>query len=293
MEESENIRRVRAHASRLQLPCGEFVQADGEWTHYRYIDGTGSPVLLLHGLMAWSFTWEAMLAHLADRPAWAPDLRGFGWSDKNPRREHDLTSQARRLLRLMDLWKIEQATLVGHSMGGEISLRLALMAPERIRSLVLMDSACYVSGRDARVERLLRLPAWLARLLLRKTVLTPRYARQTLHAGFHDPTRVTAQAITAYAAPAGLPGAAATLHRMMGQLDFGAWQERYAEIRQPACLIWGEHDTWTPLAHGRRLAGVLQDAQLHVVAQAHHIPHEERPEEVGPLLRGWLQQAGH
>lgn len=282
--------RVRRYAKRLNMPCGEFIHLDGEWNHYLVSPGQGRPVVLLHGLMAWGISWEPVLDSLAGRPYYVPDLRGFGWSEKTNQGTYDLTSQAQRVLRLLEAWGLDEVTLMGHSMGGEIALRVALLAPERVRSLVLCDSACYVSGRGAAVERMLRLPPWLAHLLLRGTAFSWRYADRAMQNIYYNPARIAGRMVRAYHAPSRLPGVAPTLRAVLRDMDFGAWQERYAEITQPTRMIWGEHDTITPLAHGQRLAQTLPHAELHIIPEAHHVPQEERPELVAPLLQEWLSQ---
>jgi pimeloyl-ACP methyl ester carboxylesterase len=119
------------------------------------VDGTGTPVLLVHGrsvdLNSWR-TWEKNIAALAAHHCvYALDLLGYGESDK-PKPIPDARGQAKALIELLDAEKIERASWIGLSWGGMIAQMIVGLVPARIDKLVLVDS-----GHDASEHGLARL----------------------------------------------------------------------------------------------------------------------------------------
>ena len=113
------------------------VQANGAALHVARM-GAGRPLLLLHGWPEFWLTWEPVMTRLADRfTLYAPDLRGFGDSDK-PEGLFGPDQQAADMLALMDALGLAQAGIVGHDVGGALMQPLARLAPERIAGLVLL-----------------------------------------------------------------------------------------------------------------------------------------------------------
>ncbi len=112
--------------------------------------GTGlSPVVLLHGLFGSSTNWHSIARRLAaSRQVLVPDLRNHG---RSPRRERmTYGAMAEDLAAVLDEQGIDQAALVGHSMGGKAAMWLALTRPERVKALVVADMApvAYAHGFD-------------------------------------------------------------------------------------------------------------------------------------------------
>ena len=130
------------------------VRANGAALHVARI-GAGRPLLLLHGWPEFWLTWEPVMTRLADRfTLYAPDLRGFGDSDK-PEGPFGPDQQAADMLALMDALGLAQAGIVGHDVGGALMQPLARLAPERIAGLFFFDFVYPGIGpRMAEPERL-------------------------------------------------------------------------------------------------------------------------------------------
>jgi pimeloyl-ACP methyl ester carboxylesterase len=127
----------------VAVATSSFVQTDGLRIHYRQ-EGTGAPVVLLHGFPQTSHQWRHQLAFLGEHYAvHAPDNRGFGLTDKPDVR---VTRQllARDVVRFLDALDIERAHLVGHDWGGIIAFAVAASHPERVDRLALLDTLCTV-----------------------------------------------------------------------------------------------------------------------------------------------------
>ncbi len=112
--------------------------------------GTGlSPVVLLHGLFGSSTNWHSIARRLAaSRQVLVPDLRNHGRSVRRERMTY--SAMAEDLAAVLDEQGIDQAALVGHSMGGKAAMWLALTRPERVKALVVADMApvAYAHGFD-------------------------------------------------------------------------------------------------------------------------------------------------
>ena len=126
----------------------------GATLHLRRV-GHGAPLVLLHGWPEFSLTWEPVMQRLARRfDLVAPDLRGFGDSDK-PEGLFGAEDQARDVLALADALGLERFGLVGHDVGGAVLQAMARLAPERMTGLFLFGfSHRGIGGRASTPDRL-------------------------------------------------------------------------------------------------------------------------------------------
>ena len=267
---------------------GRHEQVGDELLHY-VAAGTGQPLVLIHGFMAWSYTWVHNLRPLSEYcQVLAPDLRGYGLSHKNHRLSHSLDDQVEVVRAFLDHLNIDQAVLCGHSMGGEVALRLALKYPTRVRGLVLVAASSYVVSRDRPLQRFLLKTPGVGPLAVRAAVMNRRYVVKSLQFCFHDQSKFTPADVDAYYLPARSPSAAAAFARTVLDLDFGKWSNRWSEVEHPALLVWGANDPLIPLAHGERLAKALPNSRLVVFDQCGHVPHAEHPSTFNQEVLGFL-----
>ncbi|WP_235833288.1 alpha/beta hydrolase [Glaciibacter flavus] len=108
--------------------------AGGVWNP----DADGVPILAPHGITATHLSWPLIVERLPGTRFIAPDLRGRGRSNALPS-PFGMPAQAEDMLRVLDHFEIDRAVVVGHSMGGFVSVLLAAMHPDRVSSLVLVD----------------------------------------------------------------------------------------------------------------------------------------------------------
>jgi 2-hydroxymuconate-semialdehyde hydrolase len=106
--------------------------------------GRGRPVVLIHGsgpgVSAWA-NWRLTLPELSrEFRVIAPDMAGFGYTERRPDFTYDKNAWVQQVLDLFDAYELDQADLVGNSFGGAIALAVAIAHPERVRRLVLMGS---------------------------------------------------------------------------------------------------------------------------------------------------------
>ena len=250
----------------------------------RYVRrGRGPAIVLLHGLASSVYTWADVIADLAkDHDVVALDLPGFGGSDI----PDDLSSSVYpvTVLGLMDRLGISRATLVGNSLGGMVAVVLAARHPERVRRLVLIDSAGY-NLEPSRRPLLLRLvgsapvAAALDALPVRRWLVAT-----ALRQVFYDPARVTPERVEEYLAPLARPGVTDAVRSLMAQQSRFGLPALADEVRVPTLIIWGRGDRWIPLTDADRFVAAIPGARKVVLEDCGHVPQEERPAEVVHLL---------
>jgi len=254
--------------------------------------GAGAPVLLIHGLGASVETWEETLRVLAKtHHVYAVDLVGFGYSDK-PAADYTVDYLVDFIRGFMDVAGLEQATLIGHSLGGALVLRLAILHPDRASKLVLVDSAG-LSRKVGLGLRLASLPL-VGELLLRPS---PEKTRQALKPFFHDPILLTGAFVDLNYDLITQPGAQAAYLSTVRSLAsvFGARRHigdgiiaRLEEIRVPTLVIWGAQDAIVPVAHAEIARDRIANAQIHILPECGHMPMMEKTEEFHRLVGRFL-----
>jgi pimeloyl-ACP methyl ester carboxylesterase len=257
--------------------------------------GAGEPVVLLHGWPTSSHLWRQTMVALAQagRRAIAPDLPGFGSSDKPAQAAaYTLDAQARVLDGLLAALGIQQTALVVHDLGGPVGLLWAVRNPERVERLVVLDTIVY--PRRLWLLRgllgLLRLPG-LGGLAVRPAGLRLLLRLGSWHRGGLDP-----QARAAYLAPVAGRRQRRALLRALLAPRFTEFDELAAGLAglaaTPTLLAWADHDLLLPRSELRRLQRVLPAAASRTVRQAGHFLPEDQPDQVTALVVAFLGPDG-
>ncbi len=269
-------------------PNGAFVQA-GDTRMYYQKAGTGDvPIVLVHGFGASSFSWRNNLNPIADAgfTVYAPDMRGFGLSDKGWDKSMSQDAQADRLKAFLDVMRIDRAVLAGNSMGGGIVTNFALRYPDRVRGLVLVDPAIYGGMNSGLVSAVVSLPGiqrW-GQHLLRFILANDERNASTIKSAWFDGSQVTPEVLRGYRRALQTPnwdiGLLALLRDGMSN-DLGP---RLRDLKVPTLIVWGEHDTWISPSKAPKLKQDIAGSKLVIIPNAGHVPHEEKPEEFNGLF---------
>ena len=262
------------------------VTVDG--TSLRYIDaGRGTPVIFLHGLGESIYAWRKTLAPVesAGFRVVAFDNRGFGSSDK-PGTGYGNAVLAALVTGLMDSLHIADAVLVGHSMGGAIAAEVAIVAPKRVRGLVLIDAA----GGGIRAPILLKVAACPPLLALLSGLRGRWVTGVLLKSTYADPAKVQSADVNQYYAPVAESDFGRALRGALREFRFDGLRGRLAGVDVPTLAIWGAGDRWIPPRFGRALASELPRVAYVQVPGAGHAAQEESPEEVNHFLITFLRE---
>ncbi|MFP4057562.1 MAG: alpha/beta fold hydrolase [Candidatus Brocadiia bacterium] len=245
-----------------------------------YVDeGSGPPLVLLHGNDTWSFLYRHLIGALAGRfRCLAPDYLGFGLSEKPPRWSYRPADHAAVVAALVDALGLDDITLVVHDWGGPIGLSYAIERPGRVRRVVAMNTWMWPLRGQWRFEGFARLVGGpLGRMLVRRLHLFPRVLMPLLVV---DKSRwdrkIRAHYVRPQPRPADRAGVAAFPRHLLASTPWleGLWARRRRLARLPALLVWGLRDpafrrrelrTWEGIFHNH--VTLARDDAGHYVAE--------------------------
>ncbi len=246
------------------------------------VRGQGIPVLWIHGFPLGRWLWDPQVGALADvARSIAMDLRGFGGSSA-PQGPYTMETYADDLRRLLDALGIEQAVLVGLSMGGYVAFAFYAAYPDRVRALILADTRHQADTPEGRASRY----ALIERIRLEGTpaaveAFLPRLFGATTQRERPELMETLRRKMQANPA-AGLIGA---LQAMAERPDRTAL---LPAIRVPTLVIVGEEDAVTPPEVARQMAEGIPHARLVVIPHAGHLSNVEAPEAFNEAVRDFL-----
>ncbi|HJP16367.1 MAG TPA: alpha/beta hydrolase [Acidimicrobiales bacterium] len=256
-----------------------FMNVNGQTIHYVDHGGSGPAIILSHGFSMDHEMWVGQIGPLVSAGWRVVTYDERGWGQTSSFGEFTYWDLAEDLLSLMDFLDIREAVLGGMSQGGFLSMRLALLNPERVRALVLIDT----EGSALDIEE------------------------KTLFRGLYESARENG-----VAGPVGETLAAILFAPEFHGINFwrGKWNaknpeewndadeclferddidERLGEIKCPALVLHGDLDAAIPLERGKKMASLLGGETLfHKVNGAGHSANLEKPEIVNPLLLDFL-----
>lgn len=256
--------------------------------------GSGDPVLCLHGLGASTHSWREFRTPISrSHKLILIDLKGFGASPKPEDKHYAIEEHAELIHQFIEEHDLKNLTLIGNSFGGALSLLVALRLCEensgRLKRLILIDSGGYNQHLPIHLK-MLRTPilGWLVIHLL-----PPRLAALTvLMDSYYDDWKITKEQIDAYARPIAAKGGRHALLETSKQIiprNIDELIAKYPKITVPTLIIWGRQDKVIPLVIGEMLDAAIPDSKLIVIDRSGHIPQEETPEAVVPLVLQFLR----
>ncbi|MGB7412622.1 MAG: alpha/beta fold hydrolase [Thermosynechococcaceae cyanobacterium] len=273
--------------------------------HYA-VQGTGQPLVLIHGFGACIGHWRKNIPVLAAAGyrVFALDLLGFGASDK-PKLDYRLEVWQELLQNFWAEFIQEPAVFVGNSMGGLIALIMLAKHPEISAGGVLLNSAggLNMNMRDDERNPARRLLMGGINALLASKGLGPalfnrvrskKRIRGTLSQVYANPDAITDDLIDMIYAAAAAPGAQEAFASIMTAPAGPRPSELLPHIKKPLLVLWGEADPWAALPTAELYRQLSEQAENQVtfktIPQTGHCPHDERPEIVNPLIIDWLAQ---
>ncbi len=257
------------------------------------------PLLLVHGLMTTSYSWRYVLHPLAEGALGSPrrvialDLPGAGRSE-TVRGSYAPDVLARFIGDFMTTLGIAGADVVGNSMAGYLTMRLAIARPQVMKRLVCMHAPMFPSARFHALRAVTRLPRASAVLhaLVRRDPL--RWAHRNVH--YFDESLKSLEEAREYGLPlATREGCDAFFRYLADTLDpraFAAFADTLATTRPfpvPLMLLYTrEKDPMVPPSVGERLEKLVPDAKMTWLNGASHFPHVDAPEATLAALREFL-----
>jgi pimeloyl-ACP methyl ester carboxylesterase len=213
--------------------------------------GEGPPVLLLHGGACDSADWvETMVPLSGSYTFYAPDLVGYGQSDRNRDGYYlsDFTDSTQGLIEALGL--DSPLVIVGHSLGGRVALDIALNHPDKVRKLALIDTTGF--SRLARWGSFLGTMAYLIRRLLGRPQPYPRFMMEN------------------------------------GAVPDWVCLDRLPELKMPTLILWNRRDPYYTVKGALRAKELMPQAQLEIMPRYGHAPHRTERDSFNKLLAAFL-----
>lgn len=279
---------MSASSSECNPEVANTIAAAGIRTNYHDL-GSGDPVLLVHGsgpgVSAWA-NWRLVMPALAQqRRVIAPDMAGFGYSERPEGFAYGMDAWVAQAVGLLDALEIARADLVGNSFGGGLALALAIRHPERVRRLVLMGSVgvpfAITPGLDAvwgYEPSLDAMRALLDIFAFDRALVTDELARLRYEASIRP----------------GFQESFAAMFPAPRQRWVDALASREQDIRRiphETLVIHGREDRVIPLSNACTLAGWIARAQLHVYGRCGHWTQIEHAARFARLVGDFLAEA--
>ena len=275
-----------------QLIQDQYIKVGSINTRYWRVGTQGAPVILLHGGGGSIEVWVYTIHELAqNHRVFAFDMVGTGLSDK-PVASYSLDYQLQFLNRFLDTLDIQQASFIGHSMGGSIALKLALESPERVQRLGLISSFGLGQEIDIYDRLLAAFPAITNLILPSRSVV-----RWVLNSCVHNPKSVPEEWVELDFQRFNLPGQREALMSLLTtNLDvWGVRREVFSPIVQQlehikvsTLVIWGKQDSIIPVAHAYVASQKISNSSLHIFERCGHWAQVEYPKEFNHLVSEFL-----
>jgi 2-hydroxy-6-oxonona-2,4-dienedioate hydrolase len=284
----------------LPYPNSHFLKVDSATFHYRiFNEGIAKKrgnVLLVHGFCGSTFCWRNNIDILvkAGYMVVAIDLPGFGYSDRNLSVNQSQSSRARLIWNL--LAKIDpddkfKWNIVGHSMGGGAIEAMALMNPDRVQTVTLVDGMVFIRNQNLKgafvtMSKMKGLNEILVSLARQNVISYKSMAR--LMKGVYGRPLDTLE-MKGYLDPLLINGSAASVINIFANAH--EIRHLHADGLQdlPVLVIWGKKDRTIYMRTAKKLKRSVPTVDLKVIPGAHHAPMETHPEQFNELLLNFLE----
>lgn len=254
------------------------IEVAGSRVHY-YAMGpaSGPPVVLVHGLGGRSEDWRNLAPKLARAGyrVYLPDLLGYGQSEKPGSFSYSVPDEAGVVVGFFDALGLKLVDLGGWSMGGWIVQRVAAEHPERVRKLILFDSAGLLVKPDW--DTALFTPknasefAELEALLMPHPPVVPGYIVKDILRGSSQDAWV--------------------IHRAVASMLTGrdATDSLLPQLKMPVLIVWGQVDRITPLSEGQTMHTLVPQSQLELFPECGHLAPSQCARQIAPSLVAFLR----
>ena len=284
---------------RFQYPFKEnYHEVDGIRLHY-VDEGSGPPILMVHGQPTWSYLYRKMIPPLvaAGYRCVAPDLMGFGLSDK-PQNEsaYTLRRHVELVPGLIEKLDLQSVIAVGQDWGGPISLRYAIDHRDNVRALVILNTLVRTPPSMPLIFKLIFRSGGFSSFLMRRLDL---FRKMAFRGGLMFKRPVDTQAMEQYKMPhptASTRAGIAAFPKMIPDNTNHPNAEYISEINRtlqewdiPVLVMFSDKDIAFKVEEGQRIANMVPNGRFQVVRDAGHYLQEDAGEEIAERMVTFLR----
>ena len=268
-------------ADKIEI-AGKNINVNGSNIFYLE-SGKGNPVVLLHGWPTSSYLWRNIIPSLAKtQRVIAPDLTGYGRSDKPLDIIYSIDNQSKILGEFLDRLGLDKTALVVHDFGGPIGLLWAVRNPEKLERLAILNTFLHP-----------KLPFFMDLLVLASRIpgvgkwfATPSGIAATIKLGVSNKNVLTKELIEIYQAPFKHMDAQKALLKAFNDSKLDELNEviqKLPALKVPVLILYGEKDIWLA-PEMIRIKNELPHARIRAIPKCSHFLQEDQPEIVSELL---------
>ncbi|MCB9316839.1 MAG: alpha/beta fold hydrolase [Lewinellaceae bacterium] len=267
-----------------------YLELEGHKMHY-IDEGAGPVILFSHGTPEWSFGWRDVVRGLRDRfRCIAPDLLGFGLSDKPTDVDYSVAAHARRMTLFIEKLGLRDFHIVGNDFGLSIAFDYAIRHPENVQKLSLFNGWMWPLDTDPHYARPARwMQSWLGRLLYLRFNFP---VNLIMPAAFGDKKKLTPEVHRHYKMVLPRPVDRKAAYAFSGELlnASGFWADQWRQVHvladKPCLIFWGMRDSFVPPYELEKWEKALPNASVIRFENAGHFVQEEEPECMVAELAG-------
>ncbi|MCF4010834.1 alpha/beta fold hydrolase [Rheinheimera sp. UJ63] len=250
-----------------------------------------TPIVLIHGTSSSLHTWDGWVHALKDqRRVIRFDLPGFGLTGPSADNNYSIENYARIVIALLDELQLEQVVIVGNSLGGNVAWATAVLYPQRIKKLVLVDASGYPNQAQS-----VPIGFMIARIPLLNKLMEQVLPRSVIESSvknvYGDPALVTAELIDRYFELTTRAGNRQALSQRLRQTQTESLVNRIKDLKLPTLIIWGDRDRLIPPAMADRFHQDIVGSQLVRFNRLGHVPQEEDPSSTVTVFKQFLADA--
>lgn len=268
----------------------DYIKLTEGWTEYEIVGSENAPaVILIHGLSVAMYDWDRQYQFLIDEGfrVLRYNHYGRGLSDR-PRNKYDSNRYVRQLNELMKALDIDQAYLVGHSMGGLVTAAFATEHPEKVIRQILISPALNMAENNTGVT-LVRIPILgdLMAITALPRILTKRAEELFRDSGISESETY----VNAFKNQTGYRGFSRSVKSLFRNNMMEDFSDTYARLQgDRTLLIWGSNDSSVPAEHTEKMISVLPGIHTAFLEGCGHMPNMEESEKVNSLILSFLRK---
>ncbi|MGI0082416.1 MAG: alpha/beta fold hydrolase [Nitrosopumilaceae archaeon] len=259
----------------------KFIKIGANKIRYLEEGETGSNVVLVHGLGASAERWAHVIPHLSKKyHVIAPDLIGFGYSDK-PSVDYTPEFFAQFLFDFLNTVGISKTSLVGSSLGGQIVAECAITQSKMIEKIVLVSPSGFMKHSTPTLDA-----------YMMAALYPSQDGAKTAFQMMAGPRKnVDSSTIEGFVQRMTLPNAKMTfMSTVLGFRNSEVMIEELARILVPTLVIWGKHDSLIPIKYSKEFLSYIKNCQFVEMDGCGHTPYVEESAKFSEIVLKFLNQ---